>query len=87
MDVFQVDGNGNDDGGRCSGIGADLGLVVCSMDVKQAFDNVSPESLSLIMKEMDIAPMLAGAIWGEWVGGRYDICFQETRVSEIPFDK
>ena len=66
---------------------ADLALVVCSMDVKQAFDNVSPESLSLIMKEMDIAPMLAGSILREQLGGRYDICFQETRVSGIPFDK
>ena len=67
--------------------GADLGLVVCSVDVKQVFDNVSPASLSLIMKEMDIAPMLAGAILREQIGGRYDICFQETRVSGIPFDK
>ena len=67
--------------------GADLGLIACSMDVKQAFDNVSPESLSLIMKEMDVAPMLAGAILREQIGGRYDICFQETRVSGIPFDK
>ena len=67
--------------------GADLGLVACAMDVKQAFDNVSPESLSLIMKEMDIVPMLAGAILREQIGGRYDICFQETRVSGIPFDK
>ena len=41
--------------------GADSGYVVCSIDLKQAFDNVSPESLSLVMKEMDIAPMLAGA--------------------------
>ena len=39
------------------------------------------------MKEMDIAPMLAGAIMREQIGGRYDICFQETRVSGIPFDK
>ena len=27
--------------------GADLGLVACSMDVKQAFHNVSPESFEL----------------------------------------
>ena len=57
--------------------GADLGLVACFMDVKQAFDNVSPESLSLMMKEMDIAPVLAGAILREQIG-RYDFCFQET---------
>ena len=57
------------------------------MDVKQAFANVSPQSLSLIMKEMDIAPMLAGAILREQIGGRYDIRFQETRVTAIPFEK
>ena len=28
--------------------GADLGLVACSMDMKEALDNVSPESLSLV---------------------------------------
>ena len=42
---------------------AELGLVVCPMDVKHAFDNVSPESLSLIMEEMETAPMLAVAIF------------------------
>ena len=40
--------------------GTDLGVIACSMYVKQAFDNVSPESLSVVMKEM--GPMLAGAI-------------------------
>ena len=39
------------------------------------------------MKEMDITPMMAGAILREQIGGRYDICFHETRVSGIPFDK
>ena len=39
------------------------------------------------MKEFDIAPMLAVAILREQIGGRYDIWFQETRVSGIPFDK
>ena len=62
---------------------AELGLVVCSMDVKHAFDNVSPESLSLIMEEMDTAPMLAGAILRGQIGGIYDIFFQETRVSTL----
>ena len=66
---------------------ADLGFVACPMDVKQAFDNVSPESVSLFMKEMDIAPMPAGTILREQIGGRYDICFQETRMSGIPFVK
>ena len=42
--------------------GAELGVITCSMDVKQAFDNVSPQSLSLAMNELGIAPMLAGAI-------------------------
>ena len=39
------------------------------------------------MKEMIIAPTLAGAILREQIGGKYDICFQETRISDIPFDK
>ena len=57
------------------------------MDVKQAFDHVSPENLSLVMKDVDIAPVLAGAILWEHIGGKYDICLQETRISGIPFDK
>ena len=57
------------------------------MDLKQAFDSVSPDSLSLVMKDLDIAPMLAEAIMTEQIGGRYDKCFQETRVSGRPFDK
>ena len=67
--------------------GTELGVITCSMDVKPAFDDVSPESLSLAMKEMGIAPMLAGAILRAQIGGRYDICFQEARVCGIPFDK
>ena len=62
-------------------------MIACAMDLKPAFDNVSPESLSLVMKEMDVAPMLPEAPLTEHIGGRYDICFQETRVSGIPFDK
>ena len=57
----------------------ELGIIACSMDVKQAFDNVSLHSLSFAMKEMDIAPMLAGAILREQIGGIYDICFPSTR--------
>ena len=51
----------------------ELGIIARSIDVKPALDNVSPESLSPAMKEMDIAPMLAGAIMREEIGGRYDI--------------
>ena len=65
----------------------EVGMIPCSMDVKQAFDNVSPVSLSLVMREMGSTPILAGAILREQIGGRYDICFQETTVSGIPFDK
>ena len=43
--------------------GAELGFITCSLDVKQAFDNGSPLNLSLVKKEMNIAPILAGAIW------------------------
>ena len=35
------------------------------------------------MKEMNIAPVLAGAILREHIGGTHDICFQETRISEV----
>ena len=32
----------------------ELGFITCSLAVKQAFDNVSPLHLSLVMKEMNI---------------------------------
>ena len=60
----------------------ELGVITCSMDVKQALEN-----LSLVMKEMNIAPVLAVVLLREQIGGKYDICFQETRISGIPFDK
>ena len=50
--------------------------------MKQAFDNVSPLNLSLVMKEMNIAPTLAGAILREQIGGKYDVCCQETSVEQ-----
>ena len=53
--------------------------------MKQACDKVSPEELSLVMKEMDIAPVWAGAILREQVDGTCDIRFQERRISGIPF--
>ena len=64
-----------------------LNFITCSLDVKQAFDNVSQENLSLVMKEMEIAPALAGAILREQKGGKYDMCFRETRISHVPFCK
>ena len=51
------------------------------MGVKQVFDNVSPENLSLLMKGMDIAPVLPEAILRHQIGGKYDFYFQETRIS------
>ena len=54
--------------------------------VKQAFDNVSLENLSVV-KEMVIAPVLAGAILREQMCGKYDICSQETWVPGVPLDK
>ena len=67
--------------------GLELGVITCSLHVKQAFDNVSPENLSLVMKEIKIAPVLAEAILREQIGGKYDVCFQETITSGIAFDK
>ena len=50
--------------------GPELGLIACSMDVKQAFDNVSPLQQSMVMKEMNIAPLFDGAILREQIGGK-----------------
>ena len=36
---------------------------------------------------MNIAPVMAEAILREQTGGKYDICFQKTRISGISFDK
>ena len=43
--------------------GADLGLVACSMDVKQAFDNVSPESFSLVKVALRPSGVLLVVDW------------------------
>ena len=48
--------------------GPELGFIACSLDVKPAFDNVSPENLSLVMKEMGIDPILARAMLREQIG-------------------
>ena len=47
--------------------------------MKQAFDNVSLENLSLVMKAMDIAPVLPGAILREQIGGKYDILLPRNK--------
>ena len=39
-----------------------------------------------MIKEVNIAPVIAEAILREQLGGKYDICCQETRISGIPFD-
>ena len=51
------------------------GVITFSLDVKQAFDKISP------------ALVLAEAILREQIGGKCDICIQETEISGIPFDK
>ena len=61
----------------------ELDIIACSMDVKQVFDNVPLENLSLTMKEMDITPMLTGATMREQIGDRYDFRTQETRGSLV----
>ena len=45
----------------------ELGFVVCSLDVdvKQAFYNVSPINLSLVLKGINIVPKFVGAILRE----------------------
>ena len=63
--------------------GPELRVITCSLDVKQAFDNVSSENLSLVMKDMKIAPVLAEAILREQAGGKCDICyFWDTLVAQ-----
>ena len=39
----------------------ELGMIVCSLDVKQAFDKVTPESLRQAMEELGINLVLAEA--------------------------
>ena len=64
----------------------EFGFITCSLDVKQAFDNVSPLHLSLVMNVMNVTLVLAGATLREQIGGKYDICFQK-RGSDIPLDR
>ena len=65
----------------------ELGVVTCSLAVKHASDTVSMDNLSLVMKEMKIALVLAEAILREQIEGKYDICCQETSISGKPFGK
>ena len=44
--------------------GSELGVFTCSLNLKQSFDNVSPENLCLVMKEMDIV-----LCWLKWSWG------------------
>ena len=39
------------------------------------------------MTEMGIDPILAGVILREQISGKYDTCFQETRITGTPFNK
>ena len=57
--------------------GPELDVITCSLIVKQAFDNVLPENLSLVMKALNIALVLAETFLMDQIGGKYDICFQE----------
>ena len=63
-------------------MGPELGFIACSLDVKPAFDNVSPENLSLVMKEMGIDPILARAMLREQNSGKYDIVIKDTEWAE-----
>ena len=53
-------------------------LHVASVDLKPAFDKVSPPSLSKAMEDFAIHPTPATAMLREQLGGKNDICFQET---------
>ena len=55
-------------------------ILVACMDVKQAFDNVISVNVVSGMKELGVDATSAEAILGEQVGGKSDICFQETKM-------
>ena len=67
--------------------GPELGVITCSLDVKQAFDNVSPENLSVVVKEKKIAPVLAEAFLRGQIGGKYVTFASKRRISGIPIVK
>ena len=64
--------------------GNDLSIFVASVDAKQAFDNVTLVSLSQAKKELWMSAIWAEAIPRKQIGGKCDICFQETKVCGIP---
>ena len=39
------------------------------------------------MKELGVNAILAGSILREQIGGKYEKCFQETKVCGIPIDQ
>ena len=41
--------------------------------------------MSDTMRNLDMNAALTAAMVREQVGGRYDVCFQETQVTNIPF--
>ena len=65
----------------------ELGVFVASMDVKHASGGVTPLNLGGTEKELGLHSTLAEAKSREQIGDTYDVCFQETKVPGIPFDK
>ena len=61
-----------------------MGVFLVSMDVKQAFDNVTMRD---IVRELHVNAALTAAILREQLGGKCDVCCQETKVTHVSFDK
>ena len=77
IDTFGFEG-GRSGGCKRSGTSTWAHYLFHGCETKQVFDYVSPENLSLEMKDMGIAPVLAGTTFREQTGGKYDICFQKN---------
>ena len=60
---------------------------MASMNAKQAFDDVTPLNLSDTMRRMGINATLTEVMLRAQLRGRCDVCFQETKLTDIPFDK
>ena len=43
--------------------------------------------MSGTMRDLDISATLTARVSRELFGDRYDVCFHETKVTHIPFDK
>ena len=62
-------------------------LHVATLNLKQALDRVTQESLPDAMLDSLVLPTLAAALLKEQIGGRNTSCFQDLQVMGVGFDK